>query len=112
MIRMAALWGEILGIEDIGAEDRFFDLGGHSLMAVEMISRVEREFRVSVPLATIFSYPSLEEFTRRVTAGTGKPESDRLVPIKADRRSTSALLSSCDRRERPRISQTDAAPRF
>ncbi|MGB5655805.1 MAG: amino acid adenylation domain-containing protein [Acidimicrobiia bacterium] len=84
MIRMAALWSEILGVEDIGIEDRFFDLGGHSLMAVEMISRVEREFRVSVPLATIFSHPSLEEFTHRVTSGTSQPLPDRLVPIKPD----------------------------
>ena len=84
MIRMAGLWGEILGVEDIGAEDRFFEIGGHSLLAVEMISRVEREFRTSVPLATIFSYPSLEEFTRRVTVGVGHSVSDRLVPISPD----------------------------
>ncbi len=49
-----------------------------------MISRVEREFRTSVPLATIFSHPTLEEFTRRAAGGPAPIESEELVPISPD----------------------------
>ena len=84
MTRMAGLWSEILGVDAVGAEDRFFEIGGHSLLAVEMISRVEREFRTSVPLATIFSHPTLEEFTHRATGAPSRLGSDGLVPISTD----------------------------
>lgn len=81
MIRMATIWAEVLGSERIGAEDRFFEIGGHSLLAVEMVSRVEREFRTIVPLATIFSHPTLAEFTRRVTSDGRSLDASGLVPI-------------------------------
>lgn len=83
MIRMATIWAEILGTDRIGAEDRFFDIGGHSLLAVEMITRVEREFRTAVPLTTIFSHPTLEEFTRRVASSRTQPKANGLVPIRS-----------------------------
>ena len=84
MVQMAALWSEVLGVEKVGAEDRFFEIGGHSLLAVEMISRVEREFRTAVPLAAIFSHPTLEEFTHRATGESSRTGTDGLVPISPD----------------------------
>jgi amino acid adenylation domain-containing protein len=83
MIAMAAIWQDVLGIDHIAASDRFFDLGGHSLLAVEMISRVEREFRTAVPLSGVFSHPSLDEFTRFVSTIESDTARRDLVAIRS-----------------------------
>jgi tyrocidine synthetase-3 len=54
--RLAALWSEVLGLdkESIGTESNFFELGGHSLKATILVSRVQREFKLRMPLNRIF----------------------------------------------------------
>jgi acyl carrier protein len=52
--RIARLWGEVLGAERVGAQDDFFDLGGNSLVAVQLIAQVRAEFAVKVPMQTLF----------------------------------------------------------
>ncbi len=53
--RVAALWAELLGVERVGPRDNFFDLGGHSLMAVELLSRVRRLFGADLSLEVVYS---------------------------------------------------------
>lgn len=50
---MAAIWRELIGVEDIRGGDNFFDLGGHSLLAVEFSTRVQRETSVRLALLDI-----------------------------------------------------------
>ena len=50
---VAALWEEMLGMAGIGAEDDFFDLGGHSMLALHLSSRFEERFGVRLPLAAL-----------------------------------------------------------
>ena len=52
-IRLAAIWRELLGIEEIGRDDDFFDLGGNSLIGLRMFARIGREFGASLPLSTL-----------------------------------------------------------
>jgi aspartate racemase len=56
---LAAMWRELLGIERIGRNDDFFSLGGHSLMALRMFSRISRESGKSLPLATLIQHPTI-----------------------------------------------------
>ncbi|QWA10334.1 amino acid adenylation domain-containing protein [Sodalis ligni] len=56
---LAALWSELLGIERVGRHDNFFALGGHSLMAVRLVSRIA-SFGVELPFATLFASPTLK----------------------------------------------------
>jgi amino acid adenylation domain-containing protein len=58
-IRLAELWTEILLREHIGKYDNFFDLGGHSLKAMQLVTRIYREMHTVVSLGDIFSYPTL-----------------------------------------------------
>ncbi len=57
--RLAAIWSELLGTPEIGRDDDFFSLGGHSLMALRLFSRISRDFGRSLPLAALLSHPTV-----------------------------------------------------
>ncbi|GAB3786491.1 non-ribosomal peptide synthetase [Dyella agri] len=52
---LAAIWCELIGIDQVGVDDSFFDLGGHSLLAAEMVARVQRETSVRLHLLDVAS---------------------------------------------------------
>ena len=58
---IAAIWSQLLGIEQIGIQDNFFELGGHSLMGMQMISRLRDAYQIDVRLATLFEAPTVAE---------------------------------------------------
>jgi surfactin family lipopeptide synthetase A len=58
---MAEIWSRLLGVEQIGTRDNFFDLGGHSLLATRLVGRAYDVFQVSIPLRTIFEKPTIVE---------------------------------------------------
>ncbi|HEX3129919.1 MAG TPA: amino acid adenylation domain-containing protein, partial [Thermoanaerobaculia bacterium] len=63
---VAAVWRDLLGVERIGVEDSFFDLGGHSLLGTRVASRLRDALGVEVPLRALFEAPTLETFARRI----------------------------------------------
>ena len=65
---IAALWQELLGIDQVGIDDDFFELGGHSLIATSLLTRIQREYSVKLPLRTIFEAPTVRTLAERVTA--------------------------------------------
>ncbi|WP_208859776.1 non-ribosomal peptide synthetase, partial [Xanthomonas prunicola] len=58
---LAALLSELLGIEQVGRHDSFFALGGHSLLGVQLISRLRSALGVELPLAALFAHPRLAD---------------------------------------------------
>jgi acyl carrier protein len=56
---VGAIWQEVLGLDEIGIHDNFFDLGGHSLAASQVIARVTETFHVDLPLRVLFEAPTL-----------------------------------------------------
>ncbi|MFV0302491.1 MAG: SDR family NAD(P)-dependent oxidoreductase, partial [Paracoccus sp. (in: a-proteobacteria)] len=56
---LAAIWSDLLGVRQIGAGDSFFDLGGHSLVAVRMFGQVRKVFGVDFPISTLFEAPDV-----------------------------------------------------
>ncbi|HEY0173923.1 MAG TPA: amino acid adenylation domain-containing protein [Pyrinomonadaceae bacterium] len=63
---LAAVWRDVLKAERVGAHDNFFALGGHSLIATQLISRVRDVFHVEVPLSSLFEQPTVAELGRVV----------------------------------------------
>ncbi len=57
--RLAAIWSKALGVNDIGLHDDFFDLGGHSLMGLQLLTQVEQHFGVALPLKELFVMPTV-----------------------------------------------------
>jgi acyl transferase domain-containing protein/acyl carrier protein len=62
--RLVALWRETLGIEQVGINDNFFDLGGNSLMGLQLVKRIGREFGTSVPAVALFQAPTVAACAR------------------------------------------------
>src|SRR3954468_1796771 len=61
---LAAIWSELLSVENIGLHDDFFDLGGHSLLAIRAVARIRDKFEVNVSLRNLFEEPTLEGLAR------------------------------------------------
>ena len=58
---LAQIWAKILGVEQIGIFDNFFDLGGHSLMATQVIHRINETFEVNLTLRNLFEEPTIAD---------------------------------------------------
>ncbi len=56
---LAAIWREVLGIEEIGINDNFFELGGHSLKATSVAAKIHKQLNVEIPLKEIFNIPTI-----------------------------------------------------
>ena len=57
--RIADLWAAILNHERVGIEDNFFEIGGHSLLAVRLVAQLESTFNIALPLAVLFDAPTI-----------------------------------------------------
>jgi amino acid adenylation domain-containing protein len=63
---MAAIWADVLHLNVLGRNDNFFAVGGHSLLAAQVLARVQDNLGVSLPFEVIFEAPTIAAFTRRV----------------------------------------------
>lgn len=64
---LAKLWSDVLGIDQVGGEDNFFNLGGHSLLATVVLSRIRQVFGVELPLRALFESASLSALALLLT---------------------------------------------
>ena len=90
--RLAAIWSEVLGITEPGAEDDFFQSGGHSLLAARLYVAIEREFEISIPIATLFSAPTIASLAELLDEERESARWPTLVPIRTDGRRPAFFL--------------------
>ncbi|MGC2442180.1 amino acid adenylation domain-containing protein [Candidatus Binatus sp.] len=64
--RLQTIWEQVLNIRPIGVRHEFFDLGGHSLNAAKVLSKIAREFNCRIPLAAMFPAPTIESLAARI----------------------------------------------
>jgi acyl-coenzyme A synthetase/AMP-(fatty) acid ligase/acyl carrier protein len=77
---VAEIWGQVLGLERLGAHDDFFERGGHSLLATMVISRVRDSFGVELPIRALFDSSTVAEFAAVVSANPEAPVSTTAIP--------------------------------
>ena len=65
------IWLSVLGVDRAGVDADFFDLGGHSLMATQVVSRILERLHVVVPLRAFFEQPTVEALAARIDAAVG-----------------------------------------
>ncbi len=79
---LRTIWSEVLGVDDIGLNDSFFDLGGHSMLALQAMTRLEKETDRRLPLATLFEYPTIEKLAELLRQDKPQTPTPSLVTIK------------------------------
>ena len=60
--RLVGIWQEVLKVEKISLNDNFFEIGGHSLLAAQLIYKINKTFGTEISLGYIFSHPVIEDF--------------------------------------------------
>ncbi|MCA2218363.1 non-ribosomal peptide synthetase [Jidongwangia harbinensis] len=85
---LAHLWAEVLGVPEVGPEDDFFDLSGHSLAAARLLAKVRAVFDVDLPIRVLFDAPTVNgllteiDRARRAVLPTPRPRpAGQVVPL-------------------------------
>jgi amino acid adenylation domain-containing protein len=79
---LVRIWEELLGRPGIGVTDDFFDLGGHSMLALRMMARIRRELGVELPMAALLDRPTVARLAELI-AGAAAARATPLVPLRA-----------------------------
>ncbi|MEO7766357.1 MAG: non-ribosomal peptide synthetase, partial [Ferruginibacter sp.] len=62
--KLVNIWKELLNIDKVGITDNFFELGGHSLLAMRLVSYIERNLLLSIPIRILFQFTSIMELSK------------------------------------------------
>jgi nonribosomal peptide synthetase DhbF len=87
-LKLLEIFRDVLGVEAVGINDNFFDLGGHSLLVVRLAARIEAAFQMKVPLSAIFQAPTIEDLARLLDTRGWSTRFHSLVPIQPHGRRT------------------------
>jgi hypothetical protein len=93
--KVAEIWSAVLRVPSVGANDNFFALGGHPLLATQIVSRVRQTMGVDLPLRSFFESPTLEALAARIVQIARPIE---LAPIPRVSRNSPLPLSSAQER--------------
>ena len=79
---LAEIWRDVLRINRVGIHDNFFDLGGQSLLATQVITRVSGQLSVEIPLAMLFEMPTIADLAKLIenTRASAPSDSSRIIP--------------------------------
>lgn len=69
--KLAEFWRELLGVQEIGVEDSFFDLGGHSLIAVRLFRMIRQSYGLDLPISVLFEAPTIASSAALIRERTG-----------------------------------------
>jgi amino acid adenylation domain-containing protein/FkbH-like protein len=62
--RLAAVWAEVLGLDEIGVDDNFFELGGHSLLGIKLVARIVSTLDIRLSVVEIFHSPTINKMAK------------------------------------------------
>ncbi|MEK6675437.1 MAG: SDR family NAD(P)-dependent oxidoreductase [Planctomycetota bacterium] len=83
---LVGFWEELLGVKSVGIRDSFFDLGGHSLIAVRLFAKIKKAFQVEYPISVLFEAPNVERCADLIRAAVGDTGAKRPVVAESQER--------------------------
>ncbi len=83
-LQLLRVWERVLGVRPIGVQDDFFHLGGHSLMALRLMTRIERTIGRALPLSAIVEAPTVEKMAGLIAGKGVEPNPGALVAIQPE----------------------------
>ncbi|NEW06823.1 amino acid adenylation domain-containing protein [Paenibacillus sp. SYP-B3998] len=92
--KLAVIWQDVLRLERVGICDNFFEIGGHSLKATALVSRIHQELKVNVPLREVFLSPTVEGLAKVIATLGG----NEYTPIPPTEKSETYPVSSAQKR--------------
>lgn len=78
---LAGIWSDVLGLEQIGIHDNFFDLGGHSLRATQVIALIRKVFAKEIPLHSLFEAPTIARLAQSIETASQDAQERSVLPI-------------------------------
>jgi amino acid adenylation domain-containing protein len=78
--RLAEIWREALRVPRVGTHDNFFDIGGHSLLLIEVHGRIERRFGPAVSITDLFRYPTIASLAEHLKLARGPKDAGAAEP--------------------------------
>jgi amino acid adenylation domain-containing protein/FkbH-like protein len=82
---VSSAWAEVLQIRKISVNENFFEIGGDSLQAVQVIARLQERLKVTLPLSSLFETPTIESLARTIDSGRWAMDQEPpLTPIPRD----------------------------
>src|SRR5262249_11442295 len=93
-LQLLKIWQSVLGGEPLHVGDNFFDRGGHSLLAAQLLHRMEQALGVRLSMATIFKAPTVEKLAELLRQGKKNLASAEIIPIQP-RGNKPALFCIC-----------------
>ncbi len=81
--QLVQIWEELFDIRPIGIRDNFFDLGGHSLLSVRMMDRIEQVIGKKLPLSTLFSGATIENLAKVLLKQASESAATSLIQVQA-----------------------------
>jgi thioester reductase-like protein len=81
---LAGIYAQVLGVERVGADDSFFDLGGDSLSAMRVITAINKALDIHLAVPTLFSAPSVRSLSRQLGEDAGPARDVRFVSVHGD----------------------------
>jgi amino acid adenylation domain-containing protein len=82
-MQLTKIWESVLSVKPIGIMDNFFEIGGHSLLAARIFSRIEKTMGLNLPLVTLFQAPTVELLAKIIRGKSWNAGWSSLVPIQA-----------------------------
>jgi amino acid adenylation domain-containing protein len=108
-VKVTALWKETLGLPHVGVDENFFDLGGTSLLALVLLSGVNRTFGLELPITKIFEYTTVRAFTGWLSSSANSQPGDRCDPAQTHSPMTE-LGASVSKNDQQVARQTEIGP--
>jgi amino acid adenylation domain-containing protein len=81
-LALAKIWCELLGVKQIGIHENFFASGGHSLLAVRMVNRINQQMKLELPIRTLFQHPTIQDLAHFLSVQKNRTHQPELIQLR------------------------------